>query len=107
MSLTIDVIRGLGDNPGESVTCSYFTSEHVFAQIGRVMIDASAKGFKNVTITLPGMRPPVRVGRVIRVLDGGIEYRGKVKSIQFDHGRGADGKPYATCSMGMRMMEVR
>lgn len=106
MSLTITVIRGVGDNPGDDVTCSYFSSEQVFKQVGRVMIDQSAKGFKLVTVTLPGIRKPVRVGRVIKILDGGIEYRAKVKSIQYSHGRQADGAPYATCSMSLRMMEV-
>jgi hypothetical protein len=106
MSLTVTVIRDLGDNPGDDLTCSYFSSEQVFRQAGRVLIDQSAKGFKIVAITLMGIRKPVRVGRIIKIIDGGIEYRAKVKSIQYSHGRQADGSPYATCSMGLRMMEV-
>lgn len=106
MSLTITVVRDLGDNPGDEITCSYFSSSQVFKQIGRVYIDQSSKGFKLVTVTLMGIRPAVRVGRVVGILDGGIEYRAKVKSIQYSHGRQADGKPYATCSMTLRMIEV-
>ncbi len=106
MSLTIEVVRELGDNPGPDIVCSYFASEQTFRQAGRVAIDKATTGLKLVTITLPGMRKHVRVGRVIKIMDGGIEYRAKVKSILFNHGRQSDGTPYATCSMGLRMMEV-
>ncbi len=107
MSLTIEVIRELGDNPApDDIVVNYFASEQVFKQIGRVEIDKASKGFRLVTITLPGMRTHVRVGQVIKLMDDGIEYRAKVKSIQFDIGRNPDGTPFGSCSMGLRMMEV-
>ena len=108
MSLTIEVIRDQGDKQSpDDIVVAYFNNEQIFKQIGRVEIDKSSTGFRIVTITLPGMRKHVRVGRVLKLVDEGIEYRGKVKSIQFDVGRNPDGTPFASCSMGLRMMEVK
>lgn len=106
MSLTLTVSRGLGDIPGDDIVCKYFSNEAAFRQRGRVEIDKSATGLKLVTITLPGMRPHVRPGRIVRIIDAGKEYRARVTSIQYSVGRQEDGKPYATCSIGLRMMEV-
>lgn len=106
MSLTIEVIRGLGDIPGPAIVCSYFASEAVFRQRGRVEIDKSTQGLKLVTITLPGMRRHVRPGRIIRIIDVATEYRARVTSIHYSVGRQADGKPFAVCSLGLRMLEV-
>lgn len=106
MSVSFEVVRGLGDIPGPQVTCKYFEDEAVFGQIGRVNIDRSEKGLKLTSITLPGMRTHVRPGRIIGISDIDAEYRGKVNSIQFSVGRSADGAPYATCSMGLRLLKV-
>jgi len=107
MSLSIEVWRDLGDIPGPEIVCRYFKNEAVFRQVGRVAIDQSARGLKLATITLPGMRRAVRPGQVIRIIDTATEYRARVTSIHYSVGRQADGKPFATCSMGLRMLEVR
>jgi len=106
MSLTITVSRGLGDIPGETITCQYFSDEAVFTQRGRVEIDKATRGLKLVTITLPGMRPHVRPGQLVKIVEPGREFRAKVKSIAYSVGRQEDGQPYATCSLSLRMMEV-
>lgn len=107
MSLTIEVIRGLGDKPSPTdLSCNYFTSEEIFSQVGRVEIDKATEGLKIVTMTLPGIRQHIRRGLIIRIQDGGREYRGKVQSTLYSVGRDDDGKPFATCSMTIRMMEV-
>lgn len=107
MSLSVRVERGTGDIPSPNdIVCSYFASEAVFAEVGRVAIDAVARGLKIVTVTLPGMRPHVRPGQIIRIDDEGREYRAEVASIAYSVGRQSDGTPYATCSLGLRMMEV-
>lgn len=106
MSLSFDVVRGLGDNPGPEITCKYFADEHVFGQVGRVAIDKSAPGLKIVTITLAGLRRYIRPGRIYRILDSGREYRAKVQSILYQVGRDESGKPTATTSLTVRMMEV-
>jgi len=106
MSLTIEVIRGLGDRPGPELSCRYFESEEVFRQVGRVEIDKSAQGLKIVTITLPGMRRAVRPGEIIRIIDAATEHRARVRSIQYSVGRQEDGRPYAVCSLGLRSLEV-
>lgn len=106
MSLTVEVVRDSGDVNGPQMTCSYFSSASVFRQIGRVQIDKAAKGLKLVTMTLPGMRRFIRPGKIILIVDEGREYRAKVKSILFSVGRNADGVPFATCSLTLRMIEV-
>ena len=107
MSLTIDVIRGLGDNPDPNEkSCSFFSSELVFFQVGRVEIDKSARGMKITTITLPGMRKYVRPGLVVQIIDYGRIYRGKVINCLYSVGRDDSGKPFATCSMTLRMIEI-
>lgn len=108
MSLSFEVMRDLGDVPGPQLTCKYFSSEEVFSQIGRVNIDRSAKGLKLTSITLPGMRTHVRPGRVARIVDIDAEHRGKVNSIQYSVGwsAGTNPQPYATCSMGLRLLKV-
>lgn len=107
MSLTIEVIRGAGDIPGPDIVCQYFASEEIFRQCGRVEIDKAAQGLKLVSVTLPGMRAYVRPGSIIRVIDTAAEYRARLKSIQYSVGRGTDGKPFAVCSMNLRMLEVK
>lgn len=106
MSLTIEVVRGLGDVPGPAATCTLFEDEAVFTQVGRVKIDQAAKGLKLVSIALPGMRTHVRPGRLISIVDIDGEYRCKVKSIQYSLGWSAEGDPYATCSKQLRQMKV-
>ena len=106
MSLTIIVARGLGDIHGPDIVCRYFGNEAVFRQRGRVEIDKATRGLKLVTVTLPGMRTHVRPGRVIRIVEPGREFRARVKSIQYSVGRQEDGRPFATCSLSLRMMEV-
>lgn len=106
MSLSVEVLRGAGDKPGPEIVCSYFSSELVFRQVGRVEIDKSEPGLKIVTMTLPGIRQHVRRGRIIRIIDGGHEYRGQVKSTLYQVGRDSEGRPTATCSMTLRMKEV-
>lgn len=106
MSLTIDVVRGLGDNPGPDITCSHFEDEATYRQRGRVEIDKSARGLKNVSITLPGMRTHVRPGRIVAIDDIDGHHRGKVSSIQFSVGRSPDGAPFAACSLGLRLLKV-
>lgn len=106
MSLTVRVVRGVGGVPGSTIVCSYFASEAVFREVGRVAIDAAERGLKTVTVTLPGMRPHVRPGHIIQINDEGREYRAEVTSILYSVGRQQDGKPFATCSLGLRMMEV-
>lgn len=107
MSLTITVSRGLGDvRSPDVVVCRYFGNEAVFRQRGRVEIDKSVKGLKFVTITLPGMRPHVRPGQLVRIIEADREHVARVRSIQYSVGRQEDGRPFATCSLGLRMMEV-
>jgi len=106
MSLTVKVIRDLGDIPGPDITCEYFAEEAIFQQRGRVEIDKSSRGLKLTSITLPGMRTHVRPGRIIHITDLEAEYRAKVKSIQFSVGIASDGVPSAVCSLGLRMLEV-
>jgi hypothetical protein len=107
MSLTIEVVRGFGDKPGPDIACSIFADQQIFRQVGRVAIDQASQGMKIVTITLPGMRPYIRTGKIIRIVDYGREYRARVNSILFSVGRDDSGKPFATCSMTLRMMEVQ
>lgn len=106
MSLTVEVVRGLGDIPGPEITCAYFEDEAVYGQRGRVQIDQSAKGLQLANITLPGMRTHVRPGRIIRIVDIDAEHRGKVNSIQYSVGFAPDGQPYAICSLGLRLLRV-
>lgn len=106
MSLTVSVFRGLGDNPGPDIVCRYFSDEAVFAQAGRVAIDRSEKGLRLVTITLSGMCAHVRPGRLVHIADVDGEYRGRVKSIQYSVGRDDSGKPFAVCSMTLRLLRV-
>lgn len=107
MSLTVRVERDAGDVPGPDIVCSYFASESVFREVGRVAIDAAARGLKIVSVTLPGMRAHVRPGQIIQIDDEGCEYRAEVTSIAYSVGRQADGTPFATCTLGLRMLEVR
>lgn len=106
MSLTIEVVRGLGDIPGPAITVDYFDDEATFTQAGRVAIDKSATGLKLVSINLPGMRTHLRPGKIVRIVDIDGEYRGKQKSIQYSVGFSAEGEPYAVCSKTLRLMKV-
>lgn len=107
MSLSVEIVRGLGDKPSPgSIVSRYFADEAVFAQIGRVAIDKSEQGLKLVSITLPGMRTHVRPGQLVQINDVSGHYRGRVKSIQFSVGRSAEGEPYAVCSMTLRLKKV-
>lgn len=106
MSLTVEVVRGLGDIPGPEITCAYFEDEAVYGQRGRVQIDQATKGLQLANINLPGMRTHVRPGHIIRMVDIDAEHRGKVTSIQYSVGMSADGEPYAVCSLGLRLLRV-
>lgn len=106
MSLTVEVVRGLGDIPGPEITCAYFEDEAIYGQRGRVRIDQSTSGLQLANINLPGMRTHVRPGRVIRIVDIDAEHRGKVNSIQYSVGMSADGQPYAVCALGLRLLRI-
>jgi hypothetical protein len=107
MSLSVEVVRDLGDKPAPNAIVSrFFADELVFGQIGRVAIDKSTEGLKIVTITLPGMRTHVRPGQLLQIDDIDAHHRGRVQSIQYSVGRSAEGEPFAVCSLSLRLMRL-
>lgn len=103
MGLAVIVQRGSGDKQGPDIVMDYFKSELTARDVGRIAIDQSTSGLKRVSGTIPGVRPFIRPGAIIRNVDlRQGEFMAKLEDFAGTVSVDADGKPEATISLTFR-----